>query len=54
MINSDGESKIFSDFDKKIKQDDDFLRILNIKIKEVDKELSFLDESKQKEKLYEK
>ena len=53
MINSDGESKIFSDFDKKIKQDDDFLRILNIKIKEVDKELSFLDESKQKEKLYE-
>ena len=54
MINSDSESKIYSDFDKKIKQDDDFLRILNIKIKEVDKELSFLDESKQKEKLYEK
>ena len=32
MINSDSESKIYSDFDK-IKQDDDFLRILNIKIK---------------------
>ena len=39
MINSDSESNAFSDFDKKVKQDDEFLRFLNIKIKEVEKEL---------------
>ena len=54
MINSESESKTFSDFDKKVKQDDEFLRFLNIKIKEVEKELSFLDESKSKERINEK
>ena len=54
MINCESESKIFINFDKKIKQDDDFLRFLNIRIKQVDKELSFLDESKSKEKMNEK
>ena len=33
MINSDSESKTFSDFNQKIRQDDDFLRFLSIKIK---------------------
>ena len=54
MINSDAEASAFSSFNVKMKQDDDFLRFLNLKIKEVDKELSFLDESKTKEKVYEK
>ena len=53
MINSESELKAFNNFDQKIKQDDDFLRFLNIKIKEVDKELSFLDESKSKERINE-
>ena len=50
MINSDSESAALNDFNQKIKQDDEFLRFLNIKIKEVDKELSYLDESKSKER----
>ena len=54
MINSDSNSDAFSKFDQKVKQDDDFLRFLNIKIKEVDKDSSFLDESNSKEKTYEK
>ena len=54
MINSEAEASAFSSFNVKMKQDDDFLRFLNLKIKEVDKELSFLDESKTKEKVYEK
>ena len=54
MINSDSESAALNDFNQKIKQDDEFLRFLNIKIKEVDKELSYLDESKSKERTHEK
>ena len=54
MINSDNESAALNDFNQKIKQDDEFLRFLNIKIKEVDKELSYLDESKSKERTHEK
>ena len=54
MINTESSSETFSKFDQTIKQDDDFLRFLNIKIKEVDKELSFLDESRSKEKINEK
>ncbi len=54
MINSEAEANAFSGFNVKMKQDDDFLRFLNLKIKTVDKELSFLDESKTKEKAYEK
>ena len=54
MINCEAEASAFSSFNVKMKQDDDFLRFLNLKIKEVDKELSFLDESKTKEKVYEK
>ena len=53
MINTESSSETFSKFDQTIKQDDDFLRFLNIKIKEVDKELSFLDESRSKEKINE-
>ena len=54
MINSDCEPQTFIKFNQKIKQDDEFLRFLNIKIKEVDKDTSFLDETKTKEKMYEK
>ena len=54
MINTESSSETFSKFDQTIKQDDDFLRFLNIKIKEVDKDTSFLDETKTKEKMYEK
>ena len=54
MINSEAEASAFASFNVKMKQDDDFLRFLNIKIKEVNKELSFLDERKTKEKVYEK
>ena len=54
MINSDCEPNTFSNFNQKIKQDDEFLRFLNIKIKNVEKELSFLDESKSNEKTNEK
>ena len=54
MINSEKSYEALSKFDQKIKQDDDFLRFLNIKIKEIDKDNSFLVESKTKEKVYEK
>ena len=54
MINSECEPQTFSKFDQKIKQDDEFLRFLNIKIKNVEKELSFLDESRSNEKTNEK
>ena len=54
MINSEAEAVAFSSFNVKMKQDEDFLRFLNLKIKTVDKELSFLDESKTKDKAYEK
>ena len=54
MINSDCEPQTFSKFNQKIKQDDEFLRFLNIKIKNVEKELSFLDESRSNEKTNEK
>ena len=47
MINCECNPKIFSEFEIKVKQDLSFLRFLNIKIKECQKEDSFLSETKQ-------
>ena len=49
MTITESESNIFKDFDKKVKQDDEILRFLNIKIKSYDKNASLLDESKSQE-----
>ncbi len=46
MTISESESNIYTDFDKKVKQDDEFLRFLNIKIKSYDKNSSLLDDSR--------
>ena len=46
MTISESESNIYADFDKKMKQDDEFLRFLNIKIKSYDKNSSLLDDSR--------
>ena len=46
MINCECEHKIFSDFEIKVKQELNFLRFFNIKIKEVTKEQSLLVEQK--------
>ena len=46
MINCECDSKIFKEFDIRVKQDLSFLRFLNIKIKEVYKEPSLLCEDK--------
>ena len=46
MINCECDSKIFKEFDIRVKQDLSFLRFLNIKIKDVDKEPSLLIENK--------
>ena len=42
--------KVLNEFDNLVKQDDDFLRFFNLKIKSVDKNPSQLDESNLKEK----
>ena len=47
MINCECDSKVFDEFQIKVKQDLSFLRFLNIKIKEVNKEESLLSETKQ-------
>tara|TARA_Y100000813_G_C23949695_1_gene252051 strand:- start:138 stop:464 length:327 start_codon:yes stop_codon:yes gene_type:complete len=47
MINCDCDPKILNSFNVKVKQDLNFLRFLNIKIKEVSKEESFLTEKKE-------
>ncbi len=54
LLNSECQSNIINDFSKLVKQDDEFLRILNLKIKAVEKEPSPLEESNNKEKQYEK
>ena len=46
LINSKCDTKIFNEFNSLVKQDDDFLRFFNIKIKSVDKNPSQLDENK--------
>ena len=46
MINCDCDSKVFEDFYVKVKQDTNFLRFLNVKIKKVEKEPSILSENK--------
>ena len=46
LINSECDTKVLSEFDILVKQDSDFLRFFNIKIKSVDKNPSQLDENK--------
>ena len=46
MINCECDAKLFKDFDIKVKQDINFLRFFNIKIKEIIKEQSLLVEQK--------
>ena len=50
LINSECDTKILNDFNKLVKQDDDFLRFFNIKINSVDKNPSQLDESRVEDK----
>ena len=50
LINSDSDSEVLNSFNINVKQDEEFLRLLNIKIQEVDKNQSFLDEKKSEEK----
>ena len=50
LINSDCDAKILNEFNSIVKQDDEFLRFFNLKIKLVDKNPSQLDESNVKEK----
>ena len=54
LLNSECQSNVLNDFSKLIKQDDEFLRILNLRIKAVEKEPSPLEENNNKEKQYEK
>ena len=46
LINSECDSKILNEFNSLVKQDDDFLRFFNLKIKSIDKNPSQLDENK--------
>ena len=50
LINSECDTKILNELNSLVKQDDDFLRFFNLKIKSVDKNPSQLDESKAEEK----
>ena len=50
LINSDSDSEVLNSFNINVKQDEEFLRLLNIKIQEVDKNQSFLDENRSEEK----
>ena len=45
MINSECKIEVLSKFNTLVKQDDEFLRFLNLKIDSVDKDLSPLDET---------
>ena len=54
MINTECGVEVFKDFDVKVKQDANFLRFLNIKIKEVSEESSMLAETHNKGSNYEK
>ena len=46
MINCECDPKIFKDFDTKVRQDINFLRFFNLKIKYVSKDQSLLTEQK--------
>ena len=46
LINSDCDSKILNEFNSIVKQDDEFLRFFNLKIKSIDKNPSQLNENK--------
>ena len=46
MINCECDSKIFKEFDTKVRQDINFLRFFNLKIKSVNKDQSLLTEQK--------
>ena len=46
MINCDCDSKIFKDFDTMVRQDLNFLRFFNLKIKSINKDQSLLVEQK--------
>ncbi len=48
MINCRCDFSVFKDFNMKLKQDDGFLRFLNLRIKSVDKNQSILSETKDK------
>ena len=50
LINSECDTKTLNELNSLVKQDDDFLRFFNLKIKSVDKNPSQLDESKAEEK----
>ena len=50
LITSDCDSKVLNELNNLVKQDDDFLRFFNIKIKSVDKSPSQLDESRIEDK----
>ena len=46
MINCECDPKIFKEFDIKVRQDINFLRFFNLKIKSVSKDQSLLNEKK--------
>jgi len=50
LINSECDTKILNEFNNLVKQDDDFLRFFNLKIKSVDKNPSPLEENKAEDK----
>ena len=50
LINSECDTKTLNELNSLVKQDDDFLRFFNLKIKSVDKNPSQLDESKAEDK----
>ena len=50
LINSECDAKVLNELNNLVKQDDEFLRFFNLKIKSVDKNPSQLDESKAEEK----
>ena len=50
LINSECDTKVLNELNNLVKQDDDFLRFFNLKIKSVDKNSSQLDESKAEDK----
>ena len=50
LINSDCDAKILNEFNSIVKQDDEFLRFFNLKIKSIDKNPSQLNENKVEDK----
>ena len=54
LINSDCKIEVLNKFNTQVKQDDEFLRLLNLKIDAIDKNLSPLDESNSERAVNEK